>query len=154
MKLVLALGLLCLAVFMLFSQPAKANLIGWTQEEPGDDVEYRFSHGFGNTGWREFDEEWVTDGVHMGRMMATPPEVTSPGVRVELRAWRYYPAEDEWVMSESSPIPPRLYVSEPPLLLSLVVGIGALALTPTRSRLSVELPRSKRAASIEPLRAS
>lgn len=126
MKQLTPILLSVLIAVALLPQPARANLIGWTQEEPGDEVEYRFSHGFGNTGWHAFDEEWVTDGVHMGRMMATPPEVTAPGVHVELRAWRY--DAGEWVMSESVPIPPTLYVPEPPVLLGLVVGISCLAL--------------------------
>lgn len=137
----LGLALLCLTIFTLLSQQARADSIRWHQPdcavgeacEENDISEYRILTGFGTSDWFIPTDQWLAGEIHGGTVMTMPPEATPPGAYVEMRTWR--DVEGEAVVSAS--LTQTLYVPEPPLLLGMVVGIGALALTPTRSKRAV-----------------
>lgn len=135
-----------IAVALLCTSQARADSIRWRQTdcevgeecEDTDSFEYRICTGFGTGEWLSFTDEWLAGEVYGGNTITMPPEATPPGAYIQMRTWRYDEEAGEDAFNTSEP---KLYVPEPGLLLGLVVGIGVLALTRSRSR---------RAASSEP----
>lgn len=110
----LGLALLCLAIFALLSQQARAESVRWLQPdyEAGDTWEWRVVEIEVSDAWLPLEALWQVGEVR-GAVVAPLLSVT-----LEARAWR------DGVVSQVSV--PVVYVPEPGVLAGLVVGVAAL----------------------------
>ena len=111
----LGFAILCLAVFTLLSQQARAESVRWMQPdyEPRDTWEWRVVEVEVSDTWLPLELLWQVGNEH-GAVVEPLLSWT-----VEARTWR------DGVVSEVSE--PHVYVPEPGVLVGLVAGISCLA---------------------------